>query len=303
MKLVTFQIKESAKETIGAFTNKGYVDLAGQSQNALPDNMIALLEKGDEGLAMAAEVLAGATDAHTYSEEQIRLRAPVTRPGKIIHTSCNFDAHLNELAGWKAPEWQAHGWENFHFEHPTGFLQAPSCIVASGEGIRIPRITKQLDYEIEVAIIIGKKAKCVSVEDALDHVAGLAVFNDVSARDIQSREHANKVILLGKSFDGSCPLGPYLVTTDEIGDVNDLKMTLRLNGEVRQQSSTAETHYNIQQLVSWWSEMTLLPGDIITIGSPPGVISGMENPEWMKPGDVMEATVDKLGTLVTPVIE
>lgn len=303
MKLVTFTIRKTGQQTIGAFTEQGYVDLVAQSNGNLPCTMIALLEGGDESLVHAEKILSGATDAHTYCEEEVILNAPVPRPGKIIHTSCNFDAHLEELSSWQAPEWQAHGWGDFHFEHPTGFLQAPSCIAASGEGIQIPRFTKQLDYEIEVAIIIGKKAKCVSVEDAMDHVAGLAVFNDVSARDIQAKEHANKVILMGKSFDGSCPLGPWLVTKDEIDDVDNLEMTLTLNDEVRQHSNTSATHYNMAQLVSWWSEMTLEPGDIITIGSPPGVISGMKDPVWLKPGDVIEATVSKLGTLVTPIID
>ncbi len=303
MKLVTFTIKSSGTNTIGAYTENGYVDLHGQSQNTLPKTMIEFLEGGEEALAKAETLLASASAEHTYTEEQINLLAPVPRPGKIIHTSCNFDAHLEELSGWQAPEWQDHGWGDFHFEHPTGFLQASSCITPSGTGIEIPRFTKQLDFEIEVAIIIGKTAKCVTVEEAMDYVVGLAIFNDVSARDIQAREHANKVILMGKSFDGSCPLGPWLVTKDEIGDCENLEMTLTLNDEVRQHANTSETHYNIAQLVSWWSEMTLEPGDIITTGSPPGVISGMENPEWLKPGDLIECHVDKLGCLVTPIID
>lgn len=301
MKLVTFKIKESGKQTIGVYTDAGYVDLHAASNGELPDNMIALLQGGDAALAKAAEVAAAAGSA--YSEDQVVQMAPVPRPGKIIHTSCNFDAHLKELTGWQAPEWQDHGWGDFHFEHPTGFLEAPSAVVANGEGIRIPRFTKQLDFEIEVGIVIGKTCKNVKPEEALDYVAGLTIFNDVSARDIQAREHANKVILMGKSFDGSCPFGPWLVTKDEIGDVNNLKMTLRRNGEVQQDSSTADTHYNVQELVAWWSEMTLEPGDIITTGSPPGVISGQENPDWLKPGDVVDCYVEKLGHLVTPIIE
>lgn len=304
MKLVSFVIKHSTTPTIGAFTGEHYLDLAGLTGGALPGDMKAFLAAGEPALAAARAAVDAADGSRcSYASSDIQLLAPVPRPGKIIHTSCNFDAHLQELTTWQAPEWQQHGWGDFHFEHPTGFLEAPSCIVASGEGIRIPRFTQQLDYEIEVGIIIGKTAKCVSQEQALDYVAGLTIFNDVSARDIQAREHANKVILMGKSFDGSCPFGPWLVTTDEIGDVNDLEMTLRLNGEVRQHSNTSQTHYNIAQLVSWWSEMTLEPGDIITTGSPPGVISGMENPQWLKPGDLIEASVEKLGTLVTPIVE
>jgi len=301
MKLVTFKIKESGKQTIGVFTDAGYVDLHAQSNGALPQDMITFLERGETAMSAAADVAANAT--HAYKEEEVVQMAPVPRPGKIIHTSCNFDAHLTELTGWQAPEWQDHGWGDFHFEHPTGFLEAPSAVVANGEGVRIPRFTKQLDFEIEVGIVIGKAGVAIDIEDALDHVAGLTIFNDVSARDIQAREHANKVILMGKSFVGACPFGPWLVTKDEIGDLNNLKMTLRRNGEVQQDSGTNETHYNVEQLVSWWSEMGLEAGDIITTGSPPGVISGQENPDWLKPGDVVDCQVEKLGNLVTPIIE
>ncbi len=302
MKLVTFKIKATGKQTIGVYTEEGcYVDLHAQSNGALPQDMITFLERGEAAMAAAAEVAANATRA--YKEDEIIQMAPVPRPGKIIHTSCNFDAHLKELTGWQAPEWQDHGWGDFHFEHPTGFLEAPSSVVANGEGVAIPRFTKQLDFEIEVGIVIGKAGVAIDVEDALDHVVGLTIFNDVSARDIQAREHANKVILMGKSFVGACPFGPWLVTKDEIGDLNNLKMTLRRNGEVQQDSGTNETHYNVEQLVSWWSEMGLEAGDIITTGSPPGVISGQENPDWLKPGDVVDCYVEKLGNLVTPIIE
>ena len=237
MKLVSFIIKESGAQTIGAFTGDRYLDLVALTDGALPRNMNEFLAAGAAAMDKAYSAVARADNKMcAYTEDQIQLLSPVPRPGKIIHTSCNFDAHLDELAGWQAPEWQDHGWADFHFEHPTGFLEAPSCIVASGEGIKIPRFTKQLDFEIEVGIVIGKTAKCVTPEEAMDYVAGLTIFNDISARDIQAREHANKVILMGKSFDGSCPFGPWLVTKDEIGDVNDLDMKLRLNGEVRQDS-------------------------------------------------------------------
>ena len=137
----------------------------------------------------------------------------------------------------------------------------------------------------------------------MDYVAGYTIFNDLSARDIQAREHSNKVILMGKSFRNSCPLGPLLVTPDELSDPHNLEMKLRVNGEVRQDSNTSAMHYKTVELVSWWSLMGLYPGDVITSGSPPGVIAGMKNPVWLKPGDVVEATVAELGVLTTNVIE
>ncbi len=303
MKLASFIIKATGQKTIGIFQDGKFLDIVALSGGDVPADMLTVLHRGEPVLRQIAE-LAGTADgsSHAYSEDEVELQAPV-RPGKIIHTSCNFDAHLEELEGWEADEWQAHGWDKFHFEHPTGFLEAPSCVVGSGVGIEIPRFTKQLDFEIEVGIVIGRTCKNVSVEEAMQYVAGLMIFNDVSARDIQAREHANNVILLGKSFDGSCPFGPYLVTLDEIEDVNNLEMKLYLNGELRQDSSTRNTHYNMAQLVSWWSNMTLEPGDVITTGSPPGVISGMKDPVWMKPGDVIECHVEGLGCLVTPIVE
>ena len=307
MRLASFRIRDGGQTTIGAFVDNSYVDLAGITDGELPGEMNAFLELGQVAMDKAREVLSSiGTDAgdqpHCYSADQIELRAPVPRPGKIIHTACNFDEHLEELTGWDQPEWQSHNWGDFHFEHPTGFLEAPSSVVASGATVAVPHFTQQLDYEIEIGIIIGKTAFRVSVTDAMDYVAGYTIFNDLSARDIQAREHSNKVILLGKSFNGSCPFGPHLVTPDELSDPHKLKMTLKVNGEVRQDSNTSNMHYKTAELVSWWSNTTLEPGDIITSGSPPGVAAGMAIPNWLEPGDDIDATVAELGSLITHIV-
>jgi len=302
MKLATFTIKASGQQTLGVFDGEHYLDIVALGDSTIPDTMMGVLQAGDDALDKIRAVAASADSAAcAYGPNEVELLAPVPRPGKIIHTSCNFDAHLDELTTWQAPEWQAHNWSDFHFEHPTGFLQAPSCVGGSGAAVSPPPFTQQLDYEIEVGIVIGKKALRVGIDEALDYVAGLTIFNDLSARDIQAREHANMVILMGKSFDGSCPLGPWLVTLDELEDPGNLAMKLYLNGELRQDSNTGNMHYNIAQLVSWWSNMTLEPGDVITSGSPPGVISGMKDPVWLKAGDLLEARVEGLGCLVTPI--
>lgn len=317
MKLATFKIKGQPETTIGGFVADTYVDLHALSDGSLANNMIAFLSAGDaakskaEGLLADAEAALKDADAaslqangkrYAYKADEIELLAPVPLPGKIIHTACNFDAHLDELTTWKDPEWESHNWGEFHFEHPTGFLQAPSSVCAHDSGIPIPKFTKQLDYEIEIGIVIGKEAFEVSVDDAMEYVAGYTIFNDVSARDIQAREHSNKVILMGKSFKNSCPLGPLLITTDELSDPHNLDMKLTVNGEVRQDSNTKMMHYKTAELVSWWSLMGLQPGDVITSGSPPGVIAGMENPVWLKPGDVVEANVAELGTLTSRIV-
>ncbi len=307
MRLATFKIGSSAKPTIGAFVNEHYADLHALSSGELPDNMIAFLDMGADGLAKAEAILSGLGDdvagkTHVYPADSVELDAPVPRPGKIIHTACNFDSHLEELTDWQEPEWQSHNWGDFHFEHPTGFLEAPSSVTATGSNVAIPHFTKQLDFEIEIGIVIGKKAFRVSPADAMDYVAGYTIFNDLSARDIQAREHSNKVILLGKSFDGSCPFGPHLVTTDELSDPHNLDMKLRVNGEVRQDANTGDMHYKTAELVSWWSNTTLEPGDILTSGSPPGVAAGMKAPVWLKAGDRVDATVAELGTLNVQIV-
>jgi acylpyruvate hydrolase len=317
MRLATFTI-EGGHRTIGAFTRDCYVDLNHLTGGHLPADMIAFLNMGDAGMRRARHAIAEVEDRlqpgqlHkvtgpdgrrcAYAASEIVLAAPVPRPGKIIHTSCNFDAHLAELTTWAEPEWQSHNWKDFHFVHPTGFLEAPSSVVASGAKVPVPHFTQQLDYEIELAIIIGRKAFRVPVAEAMNYVAGYTIFNDLSARDIQAREHSNKVILLGKSFDGSCPFGPHLVTPDELGDPHNLDMKLRVNGKVRQDANTSQMHYKTAELVSWWSNTTLEPGDIITSGSPPGVAAGMSKPVWLRGGDLVEATIEKLGTLTTHIV-
>jgi len=307
MHLATFSPNPESGAVIGLYVPGYYADLHALSGGKLPKTMIGLLEMGEAGMSTAHSILDRlgsdlADKQHVYPEDAVELCAPVPRPGKIMHTSCNFDAHLAELTTWESPEWQSHDWGSFHFEHPTGFLEAPSSVSASGARVAVPHFTKQLDFEIEIAIVIGKKAFRVSVDDAMEYVAGYTIFNDLSARDIQAREHSNKVILLGKSFNGSCPFGPHLVTKDQISDPHNLDMKLRVNDRIRQDSNTGKMHYKTRELVSWWSNTTLEPGDIITSGSPPGVAAGMKAPEWLKPGDRIDATIEELGTLTTFIV-
>ncbi len=319
MKLVTSEIRNGSpsRRFLGALlSEESIVDLeaahaaSGRSADMLPGTMLAFLEAGEPALAAARAALEFARtsgrDATSdgrlivWPRAALRLLPAVPRPGKIIHTSVNFRSHKAEVASqFKSEEWKKQDWGSFHYQHPTGFLQAPSSTVGTDAEVFIPRFTEQLDYELEIATIIGRTAKNVSKENALDYVAGFCVFNDISARDIQAREHANKVILLGKSFDTSCPLGPWLTTRDEILDPENLKMQLRLNGELRQDANTSQMIYGIRELVSWWSNMTLEPGDVITSGSPSGVIAGREDQVWLKPGDRIEATIEGLGTLVS----
>lgn len=308
MKLVSIRTQSNGRPTIGAVIDGDLVvDLHVASGGKLPNTMLSFLAAGDAAMEAARQILKSVAAKAKSSDfvhplENVELLSPVPRPGKIIHTACNFVSHLEELTTWQAPEWQAHNWGSFHFDHPTGFLEAPSSVVGQDARVARPVFTRQLDYEVEMATVIGRTAHNVPVERALDYIAGFMVFNDLSARDIQAREHANKVILLGKSFDGSCPLGPWLTTRDEVPDPNNLAMKLLVNGQVRQDSSTSRMKYKPAELVSWWSHMTLEPGDIITSGSPPGVAAGMKEPAWLEPGDRVDAVVESLGTLTSHIV-
>ena len=321
MKLVMCEVRNESpgrRFLGGVVSETDIVDLsaahaaAGGARDALPGEMLAFLEAGDPAMVAARAALeyarhhrdASAPDGMplAWKRDRLRLLPAVPRPGKILHTSVNFRSHKTEVAEkFKSEEWKAQNWGSFHYKHPTGFLQAPSSTVGTDAEVVIPRFTEQLDYEVEIATIIGKRAKNVDQEHALDYVAGFCVFNDISARDIQAREHANKVILLGKSFDTSCPLGPWLTTRDELPDPEHLQMQLRLNGELRQNANTSEMIYGIRELIAWWSQITLEPGDVITSGSPSGVIAGRDNPVWLKPGDRIEASIEGLGTLTNVV--
>ncbi|GAB4456948.1 MAG: hypothetical protein OHK0029_15790 [Armatimonadaceae bacterium] len=186
-------------------------------------------------------------------------------------------------------------------ERPLLFIKATSTITAPEEDIVLPRISEEPDYEAELAIVIGKTARNVSEADALDYVLGYTCANDVSARDWQLR--LDKQWARGKSFDTFCPLGPVLVTTDEIPDPNDLQISMRLSGEMVQDSHTSDMIFTVRQIISYLSEgMTLRPGTVILTGTPEGVGMGRTPNRWLKPGDVCEVIIEKIGTLRNPAV-
>ncbi|MBI5967617.1 MAG: fumarylacetoacetate hydrolase family protein [Deltaproteobacteria bacterium] len=233
-------------------------------------------------------------EALIFSLAEIVRKAPVARPGKIIAMGLNFHDHAQEN---KVPP----------PEFPVAFLKATSALIGPDEPVPYPHYTKELDYEIELAIVIGKKGKDIPKEKAFEHIAGYTIFNDLSARDLQAREMKMRLLLLGKSLDALAPMGPYLVTRDEIADPHALSMELRVNDEPqpRQRSSTGQMIFKIQDLVAYWSQMTLEPGDIITSGTPGGVaLFRQPNPgAWfLKPGDVVEARIEGLGVLRNRII-
>jgi 2,4-diketo-3-deoxy-L-fuconate hydrolase len=210
-----------------------------------------------------------------------RLGAPICRPSKIVCIGLNFRDHAAET-GAKIPV------------EPVIFFKSTTALVGPNDSLMIPKGADKVDWEVEFAIIIGRRANYVAKENALDYVAGFALHNDYSERGFQKDRGGQWV--KGKSCDTFAPLGPFLATPDEISDPGNLKMWLKVNGVTRQNSSTANMIFDSAFLVSYVSQfMTLLPGDVISTGTPAGVALGMKTPEYLKPGDVVELGIDSLG--------
>lgn len=215
------------------------------------------------------------------------LMSPVLAPSKILAVGLNYIPHATETA-LDLPK------------TPLLFSKYPSCIIGPGQAIRYDRRdTVEVDYEAELAVVIGRATKDVSPERALDHVLGYTVCNDVSARDIQ---FADGQWVRGKSLDTFCPLGPWLVTSDELGDPQTLKISAVVNGTVLQKAATSEMIFSVAQLISYFSRtITLAPGDVIATGTPAGVGYTRTPPVYLRDGDMVEVRVDRIGTLTNPV--
>ena len=213
--------------------------------------------------------------------DDVRVGPPLSRPSKIVCVGLNYAKHAAE-SGMDIPE------------EPVLFFKASSAIVGPFDPIVIPKGSEKTDWEVELAVVIGQKASYVSEADALNHIAGYVLHNDVSERAYQLERSGQWV--KGKSCDTFAPIGPFIATPDEIGDPNNLNLWLKLNGEEMQNSSTSDFIFNIQHVVSYISQfMTLLPGDIISTGTPFGVGLGLTPPRYLQDGDVVELGIEGLG--------
>lgn len=245
--------------------------------------MIELISSSGGGLDNAEEA------GESVEVEEVRLLAPLQNPQKVIGIGLNYSDHAAET-GARIPE------------KPIVFAKYPNTIAGPADTIRIPRITEQADYEVELAVVIGREAKNVPQATALEYVFGYMSANDVSSRDLQFSEGGQWT--RSKSIDTFCPIGPYLVSADEVGDPQELKLRCVLNGEVMQEGETSKMIFSVAQLVSFLSGgMTLLPGDIILTGTPPGVGAAREPQVFLKAGDEVSVEVEGLGELVNPVVE
>jgi 2,4-diketo-3-deoxy-L-fuconate hydrolase len=235
----------------------------------------------DDGLSRLKEWLKENAGAAPRVAPSVRLGSPISRPSKIVCIGLNFRDHARE-SGMEIPE------------EPVIFFKATTSLVGPNDDLIMPKNARKVDWEIELAVVIGRKGSYIEREEALEHVAGYALHNDYSERWFQLERGGQWV--KGKSADTFAPLGPFLVTCDEIPDTSALGMWLKVNGVFRQRSSTSEMIFDVPTLVSYVSQfMTLLPGDIISTGTPAGVGLGMSPPQYLKDGEVVELGIDHLG--------
>ncbi|MCB0664590.1 MAG: fumarylacetoacetate hydrolase family protein [Saprospiraceae bacterium] len=274
MKLIRFGAH--GNENPGVLDGNGQrIDVSGFGEDYTPAFFAS------DGLKRLSDWLEKNADKCPVVSPDQRHAAPVTQSGKLICVGLNYAAHAKE-SGMEIPK------------SPVLFGKATSSICGPYDSVVIPKGSVKTDWEVELAIVIGKRANYVSRENAFEYIAGYMVHNDVSERAFQL-EHGGQWIK-GKSADTFAPLGPWLVTKDEVGDPNNLHLWLKLNGETLQDSSTSDFVFNTQYLVSYISQyMSLMPGDIISTGTPAGVGLGLNPQRYLKPGDVMELGVEGLG--------
>lgn len=228
-----------------------------------------------------------------FAIEDVTVLPPIARPTKIICMGGNFSDHLQEGSTTLPP-------------FPISFLKSPTSLVGHRAPVVYPRSVKLLDYEVELATVMGKACKDISRKDALEYVAGFSIFNDISARDIQFTEMKRGFCNLGKNFASFAPMGPFLATPDQAGEPDSLEMELRVNGQARQVSSTKNMVFKVRELVEFFSAMTLEPGDIITSGTPSGVAiyrKPDKTPYLLRPGDLVEAKIENLGRLQNTIVQ
>ena len=288
MQLIHFS--EAGQSRIGIKTERGFLNAA-KAAAALSLPVPSYIDDVLKDPVQAAQLDAILAQADTLTDpvyyvslDEVTFLPVLSRPGKILCIGKNYAAHVAETKS-EAPK------------NPLVFSKFTSALAAHKENIPIPAGTDKVDYEVELVAVIGKKAYCVSPEEALEHVAGYTIGNDVTARDWQK---GSPQWVLGKSPDKFAPLGPVYVTADEL-DPTHLDISLKLNGEVRQNSNTKHLIFDIATIISYISQhFALEPGDIIFTGTPDGVILGYPEDEqaWLKPGDVIESSIEGIGTLV-----
>lgn len=294
MRLVTFS--QGSGNRLGAVIGDNVLDLA---RTDVPSDMLAFLEAGESAWERARKAAQEAECGvgGLIPLSQVTLLAPIPRPRKnVFALGLNYSEHVAEGA-------RARGVEVKLPEYPVFFTKAVTAVIGPGEPIPFDgRLSDKWDWEAELAVVIGKGGRDIPKERALEHVFGYTCLNDVSVRDVQ-RKHGGQ-FFRGKSIDGTCPIGPWIVTRDEIPNVQNLKIGTRINGVQKQDSNTSYMIFDVATTIESLSAgMTLEAGDIIATGTPDGVGFARTPPELLKPGDVVEVEVERIGVLRNPVVD
>jgi acylpyruvate hydrolase len=286
MKLMMFEKGKGA--ALGLVDGKSVIDLAA-ADSSLPKDLASLIAAGPSALAAVKAAAGKASASAKLALDAVKSALPIAPPGKIVCVGLNYALHAKE-GGHAIPT------------YPSFFLRVPTSLVAAGAPVIRPKCSVQLDYECELAIVVGRKGRHISEDKALDHVFGYTLFNDVSVRDFQRK---TSQWTPGKNFDGTGPLGPWVVTVDELPPgASGLRIMTRLNGETMQDSNTSDMIFSTVRTIALLSEfMTLEPGDVIATGTPSGVAHARKPPPWMKAGDRIEVEVEKIGVLANPVVD
>lgn len=302
MKLVSFSNQIDTTIRPGLVLQETVLDIPAASallQLSVPDSVQDIIEQyatareSLQAIIQAAEQ--GKLSEASYALQDVALAAPIPRPRKnIMCLAVNYTEHAKETAALRD-----HGGEPP--TQPVMFTKAPTTVNSPYGEIAIdPAVSSKIDWEVELGVILGKAGKNIREDDAMPYVFGYTVLNDVTARDLQSR---HKQFFKGKSLDGSCPMGPWIVTADEISDPHNLALRLRVNGEVKQDGNTKQMIFSIPDMIATLSAgMTLEAGDIIATGTPSGVGFSRVPPEFLQPGDIMESEIEGIGTLRNPIV-
>jgi 2-keto-4-pentenoate hydratase/2-oxohepta-3-ene-1,7-dioic acid hydratase in catechol pathway len=290
VRLATFLVSDEASPGSAACQRTGVVDgdeLVDLTDAVigLPGDMAVLLGLGDQAWERASA--ASSTSARRWGLAEVQLLAPVTLPPKILAIGLNYRAHVQEM-GRALPA------------HQYWFNKQRTSVTGPSSHIVVPPVSDQVDYEGELGVVIRRRAKSVRASDWLDVVAGFTVVNDVSVRDWQAH---SPTFTMGKSFDTHCPIGPWIVTPDEVGDVRALHLRTWVNDELRQETSTGDMVFGPDEMIEYLTTVfPLEPGDILSTGTPSGVGAGFVPPRWLKAGDVVRIEIDNVGVLENRVI-
>ncbi len=290
MRLLTYE--RDGAPRLGLLLQERVVDLADVTSGALPDSMQAFIEAGVPALERTRELIdslgagAEALARASLPLADVRILAPIPRPPRnIVCVGLNYAEHAAESRSTQGVP-----------EHPVYFAKPASTVIGSGAKIPLhAHVSRRVDWEVELAVVIGRGGRDIAEDVALERVFGYTVGNDITARDLQSR---HQQWYKGKGLDGFCPLGPHIVTRDELPDPQDLHISLRVNGETKQDAHTGDMVFGVAKLIAVLSlGMTLEPGDLLMTGTPSGVGFARKPPEYLQAGDVVEAEIDGIGLL------